>query len=107
MWVLQTLIFQRSFQEIQRFASLLNINFFREQRGDNTVGGYPIASGTPVTAELNMLMMDEKYFKNPREFYPDRFIEDPKLEQQVVPFGMGKRICIGESLARMELYLVS
>lgn len=65
-------------------------------------------------------MRDEQYFKEPEkvietfllfkirkfQFNPDRFMEDPKLEQHMVPFGMGKRQCIGEALARAELYLV-
>uniref|UniRef100_A0A1I7W7K4 Cytochrome P450 n=1 Tax=Heterorhabditis bacteriophora TaxID=37862 RepID=A0A1I7W7K4_HETBA len=52
-------------------------------------------------------MEDETQFENPREFNPDRYATGGKsLEQQVIPFGLGKRSCLGESLARAELYLI-
>ncbi|KAK6052067.1 hypothetical protein COOONC_10427 [Cooperia oncophora] len=41
------------------------------------------------------------------EFDPERYMKGQKLEEQVIPFGIGRRACLGESLARAELYLVS
>ncbi|KAK5986158.1 hypothetical protein GCK32_017135, partial [Trichostrongylus colubriformis] len=44
--------------------------------------------------------------KNP-EFNPERYKEGGKaLEQRVIPFGIGKRSCIGETLARAEIFLI-
>ncbi len=55
-------------------------------------------------------MRDERYFPNADQFNPDRFIDDKdgslKKCDQLIPFGVGKRQCVGESLARMELFLV-
>ncbi len=43
------------------------------------------------------------------QFQPERFL-DPingkSLEQKIIPFGVGKRSCLGESLARAEFFLV-
>jgi len=55
--------------------------------------------------------MDEKYFENADQFIPERFInkETGTLNGKcdvLVPFGLGKRACMGEALARMELYLL-
>ncbi|KAK6059632.1 hypothetical protein COOONC_02739 [Cooperia oncophora] len=43
---------------------------------------------------------------NDFQFNPDRYFNGNKLEQRVVAFGLGKRSCLGESLAQAELYLV-
>lgn len=49
-------------QEIQRVASILNLNLFRRTREETEVGGYPVDGGVPVTAQISLLMSDEKFF---------------------------------------------
>lgn len=47
-------------------------------------------------------------FPEPHLFKPERFLTaDGELKKidEFVPFGLGKRQCLGESLARMELFL--
>ncbi|CAL2042616.1 unnamed protein product [Caenorhabditis brenneri] len=39
------------------------------------------------------------------DFAPERFLENKNLAQRLIPFGVGKRACTGEALARAELYL--
>ncbi|ETN80611.1 unspecific monooxygenase [Necator americanus] len=39
-------------------------------------------------------------------FDPTRYMNGGRLDQHVVPFGIGKRSCLGESLAKAELYLI-
>ncbi|PIO69816.1 hypothetical protein TELCIR_08352 [Teladorsagia circumcincta] len=40
-------------------------------------------------------------------FDPGRYEEGGKeLEQRIIPFGIGKRSCIGETLAKAEIYLI-
>ncbi|EYC18045.1 hypothetical protein Y032_0028g1653 [Ancylostoma ceylanicum] len=93
--------------EIQRLASILNLNLWRKTEKDCIVGGCNVPRGTAITAELSLIMSDEKYFENPEKFDPDRYERGGKaLEQRVIPFGLGKRACIGESLAKAEIYLV-
>uniref|UniRef100_A0A915EMX1 Cytochrome P450 n=1 Tax=Ditylenchus dipsaci TaxID=166011 RepID=A0A915EMX1_9BILA len=38
---------------------------------------------------------------------PERFLENEQLKkvEEFIPFGIGKRQCMGESLARAELFL--
>lgn len=54
-----------------------------------------------------MIHVDETLFKNHTEFNPERFLEVEGLDKKMIPFGIGKRACLGESLAKAELYLVS
>jgi methyl farnesoate epoxidase/farnesoate epoxidase len=55
------------------------------------------------------MMHDEEYWGDPEVFRPERFI-DPgtgkfKSSERLIPFGLGKRMCIGSTLAQNELYL--
>ena len=97
---------------------MVQVNLFRKAVGDTEIGGYSVPDGTPLAAEVSVLMIDDEHFKNAEkvqfsnikykfQFDPSRYIENPDLEKHVLPFGMGKRACPGESLARAEIYLVS
>ncbi|ULT87256.1 hypothetical protein L3Y34_006799 [Caenorhabditis briggsae] len=92
--------------EIQRHASILNVNFWRYNHEATTIKGYPVDSGSVITAQLGALHVNNDIFKNAEKFYPERFIEDQKLLNQVIPFGIGKRSCVGENIARSEIYLM-
>ena len=53
--------------------------------------------------------MDPEYWGDPEIFRPERFL-DPHTglvirKERFVPFGFGKRVCMGESLAKAELFL--
>ncbi len=54
---------------------------------------------------------DPEYWGDPEKFRPERFLEQvdgtTKLvkHERLVPFGFGRRICMGESLAKAELFL--
>ncbi|CAB3398704.1 unnamed protein product [Caenorhabditis bovis] len=92
--------------EIQRIASILNLNLLRVMQEDSDIDGQPISKGTVFCTQMSVIHQDETIFKNPKEFNPSRFIEDETLEKMLIPFGIGKRVCLGESLARAELYLI-
>jgi len=55
-------------------------------------------------------MRDPKAFPEPDQFKADRFF-DPKTNtftgtnKSFVPFGIGKRECLGKSLAKMEQFI--
>ncbi|CCD67691.1 CYtochrome P450 family [Caenorhabditis elegans] len=92
--------------EIQRHASILNVNFWKINKEFTYMGGHPVDAGALVTAQLGTLHVNETVFENPLKFDPERYIRDENLLQKVIPFGVGKRSCLGESLARAELYLI-
>ena len=51
---------------------------------------------------------DPQLFPNPEKFDPTRFLNENGEYQSnphVIPFSVGKRVCLGESLARMELFI--
>ncbi|XP_048738008.1 cytochrome P450 2B5-like [Ostrea edulis] len=57
---------------------------------------------------LHSVLLDSDVFVDPKVFRPERFLDaDGKLvnTERVLTFSLGRRVCLGESLARMELFL--
>ncbi|EGT31543.1 hypothetical protein CAEBREN_32368 [Caenorhabditis brenneri] len=92
--------------EVQRHASVLNINFMRYNYEPVIMGGHPVDGGCLVSAQLGALHVNEEMFENPYDFDPERYMNNDNLLPQTIPFGLGKRSCLGEALARSELYLI-
>ena len=72
-----------------------------------TQGEYNIPKGTQVWPNLHELLHDEGHWKDPHKFDPSQFrdAEDKftGIPPSFKPFGPGRRVCIGESLAKSEL----
>ncbi|XP_055336980.1 cytochrome P450 2J4-like [Paramacrobiotus metropolitanus] len=72
------------------------------------LGDYTIPQGTQVMLHLFSIHHDPALFPEPERFLPERFLgADGRLTvpEQFVPFSAGRRSCIGEQLARKELFL--
>ena len=75
---------------------------------DVIAGDYVIPKGAVIIPSLMNIMLDSKYFENPTEFNPDRFISSNgtfEPDEHVIPFSIGKRYCLGKSLAEKEFFL--
>ena len=77
---------------------------------DATINGYFIPKDTPVFVNLYSLTRDERFWEEPEKFNPYRFLNDKNeiredMLDKYYPFGLGKRRCFGEYLARLELFI--
>ncbi|NWJ05547.1 CP1A5 protein, partial [Crypturellus undulatus] len=78
---------------------------------DTVLNGYYIPKDRCVFINQWQVNHDEKLWKDPMAFKPERFLsadgtEVNKLEaEKVVAFGLGKRRCIGETIAKWEVFL--
>ncbi|KAI6170700.1 (pine wood nematode) hypothetical protein [Aphelenchoides bicaudatus] len=95
--------------EVQRCANILSQNLLRMTSRDVVINGKHIPKGTVCVPQMSTIMMDGTVFKDPKRFNPSRFIDSNgqfKPNDEVIPFSIGKRACMGEALARMELFLI-
>nr|XP_055152771.1 cytochrome P450 2U1 isoform X4 [Symphalangus syndactylus] len=71
--------------------------------------GYTIPKGTLILPNLWSVHRDPAIWEKPEDFYPNRFLDDQGQlikKETFIPFGIGKRVCMGEQLAKMELFLM-
>lgn len=76
-----------------------------------TINGIKIKKGDSFYISVFGIHRNEKYYKNPEIFNPNRFSienEDQIIAQSYLPFGLGKHTCIGKYLAMpMILFTLS
>lgn len=74
------------------------------------IGGYDISPNTRIHVNAWALGRDPKAWKNPEEFYPERFVDsDIDFRGQhygFVPFGAGRRICPGLTLGATSVEFI-
>ncbi|KAJ8281077.1 hypothetical protein GJAV_G00063240 [Gymnothorax javanicus] len=71
--------------------------------------GYTIPKGTVIIPNLWSVHRDPTVWENPDEFNPARFLDkngQVLRKESFIPFGIGRRLCMGEQLAKMELFLM-
>ncbi|XP_044527072.1 cytochrome P450 2B11-like [Gracilinanus agilis] len=94
--------------EIQRFSDLLPLGLPHMVTEDTSFQGYFLPKGTDLFMLLSASLKDPCHFENPHIFDPNHFLDAQgalKKKEAFIPFSMGKRTCLGEGIARTELFL--
>ncbi|XP_074152532.1 cytochrome P450 2C23-like [Sminthopsis crassicaudata] len=94
--------------EVQRFIDLIPLNLPHEVTRDIQLQQYVLPKGTTIFPILSPILYDNKAFPNSDQFDPKHFLDKNgkfKKSDYFLPFSIGKRSCLGEGLARMELFL--
>jgi cytochrome P450 len=73
---------------------------------DVTIGDYQVPRRTIVITSQYLIHRDERFWPNPLEFRPERWLDEKAKEERpkfaYFPFGGGGRICIGDAFAWTE-----
>ncbi|KAM4019979.1 cytochrome P450 2G1-like [Anomaloglossus baeobatrachus] len=105
---LQMHYMQAVIHEIQRFCDIAPLNVPHMVTRDIQFRGYQIPKGTAIYPLLCTVHRDPKHFSSPWEFNPNHFLDESgkfKKNEAFLPFSAGKRICPGENLARIQLFI--
>ena len=70
------------------------------------VGGWHYPEGVALVANAYLLHHDPDLYPDPYRFQPERFLESPPGTYTWIPFGGGRRRCLGASFAQMEMKIV-
>ncbi|XP_040106289.1 steroid 21-hydroxylase isoform X3 [Oryx dammah] len=91
--------------EVLRLRPVVPLALPHRTTRPSSIFGYDIPEGMVVIPNLQGAHLDETVWEQPHEFRPDRFLE-PGANPSALAFGCGARVCLGESLARLELFVV-
>uniref|UniRef100_A0A2K5KM82 Cytochrome P450 family 2 subfamily D member 6 n=1 Tax=Cercocebus atys TaxID=9531 RepID=A0A2K5KM82_CERAT len=94
--------------EVQRFGDIVPLGVTHMTSRDIEVQGFLIPKGTTLFTNLSSVLKDEAVWEKPFRFHPEHFLDAQGhfvKPEAFLPFSAGRRACLGEPLARMELFL--
>jgi cytochrome P450 family 135 len=75
----------------------------RRLREPMRVGEYELPAATNTMVPLPLIQRDPLFFERPESFRPRRWLSGEAPPSVYLPFGGGRRRCLGEALARAEV----
>ncbi|XP_004701357.1 steroid 17-alpha-hydroxylase/17,20 lyase [Echinops telfairi] len=103
-------LLEATIREVLRIRPVAPLLIPHKASTDSSIGEFAVDKGTQVIINLWAMHHSEKEWHQPDQFKPERFL-DPTGSQLIspslsyLPFGAGPRSCVGEVLARQELFL--
>ncbi|BFZ10074.1 hypothetical protein BsWGS_13113 [Bradybaena similaris] len=95
--------------EVQRISSITPFSLHHTASRDIVFRGYLIPKDTIIMPSLDSILLSPEIWGDPHSFRPSRFLDDTSQSlikrEEFVPFCIGRRSCLGEALAKMELFL--
>ena len=94
--------------EIFRLSSILPGDVLHCTLGATKIEGYTLPQGTIILPNLYQVHHDQKYWGDPENFRPERFLNPDgtfRKDERVIPFSIGKRVCVAENLAQLEFFM--
>jgi cytochrome P450 len=77
----------------------------RRARRDDNFGDFFVPAGTEIYVSPYIMQRRSDVWPDPDQFDPERFSQTERPPLALLPFSVGPRNCIGESLARLEMQI--
>ncbi|KAH9853240.1 cytochrome P450 [Lenzites betulinus] len=99
-------------KECIRWRITLPLGIAHHSMEDDEYRGYYIPKGTVVIPNVWAYSRDTRYYSDPEEFRPERYLKDGKLSPGVLDpgdfvFGYGRRGCPGRDFAEATLFALT
>lgn len=94
--------------EILRYSSIVPLGLPHHCVKDTSIQGFHLEKGTIVVYNLFSVLHDHNIWEAPDEFNPSHFLDKEGnflKKEKYIPFSAGHRACLGEQLARTELFI--
>uniref|UniRef100_A0A8C5UA33 Cytochrome P450 2J2-like n=1 Tax=Malurus cyaneus samueli TaxID=2593467 RepID=A0A8C5UA33_9PASS len=94
--------------EALRYSNVTSVGVPRQCLRSTTLLGFHIKKGTLVLPNLHSVVYDTEHWATPWKFNPDHFLDlDGNFvnKEAFLPFSAGHRVCLGEQMARVELFI--
>lgn len=96
-------------KECLRWRSVTPLGMAHKSMEENEYKGYRIPKGSIVVSNIWAYSRDSRFYSDPEEFRPERFLKDGRLnpdvlDPELIVFGYGRRICPGLHFAKTMLF---
>ncbi|XP_022095821.1 cytochrome P450 2J6-like [Acanthaster planci] len=94
--------------EVQRLTIVAPLGLAHAAASDTQFRGFTIPKGALLVPNLWAVARDPNVWQEPNQFKPERFLNakgEAVKADELIPFSVGRRSCIGEHLAKMELVI--
>lgn len=97
-------------KEVLRWHPVVPMNVAHASSQDDICEGYLIPKGSSILANIWAFTHDEKVYRDPMTFKPERFLvtaenPHPERDPHLLIFGFGRRACPGRTLADANIFL--
>ncbi|XP_076650620.1 methyl farnesoate epoxidase [Halictus rubicundus] len=95
--------------EVSRLANITPTSLPHRALSDSSLLGYEIKRNFLLLANFKSVHLDKEHWGDPEVFRPERFINQEGQfvdDPWVMPFGAGRRKCLGEAVAKNTVFLI-
>ncbi|XP_072162879.1 steroid 17-alpha-hydroxylase/17,20 lyase-like [Diadema setosum] len=96
--------------EVMRYSTIGPVSLPHAAMCDAKIRDYVVPKGAIVITNIYSMHFDPQEWDDPDSFKPEHFLDETGTVRQhppsFMPFGAGRRSCLGEAVAKADLFLI-